>query len=53
MMAWMAMEEAVGEVWHSEEGTGRRKWSVRRVGDGGEGALEWLGREERSGMARI
>ena len=52
-MAWMAAEEAVGKVWHNEAGTGRRKWSVGRVGGGGEGALEWLGREERLGIARI
>ena len=52
-MARMAAEEAVGEVWHSGAGTGRRKWGVRRVGGGGEEALEWLGREERLGTARI
>ena len=52
-MAWVVMEEAVGEVWHCAAGAGRREWSAGRVGGGGEGALDWLGREERLGIARI
>ena len=40
VMAWVAAEEAIGEVWHNEAGTGRRKWSVGRVGGGGERVRE-------------
>ena len=51
-MAWVAAEEAVGDVWDCMVGAGRREWSAGRVGGGGEGALEWSRGEEEEWWAR-